>query len=57
MKKFKMIIECVCTSFGGAILGNAIVRTFLHDYKSATILLYIVSVLFIVSYFTERFSE
>lgn len=57
MKIFKDIMCQVNTTFTAAIFGSAIFRTFIGDYKTATILLYIVAVLFIVGYFVERFSK
>lgn len=57
MKAFKDIMCQLSTTLVAAIFGNAIFRTFVGDYKTATILLYIVAVFFIVSYFAERFNK
>ena len=57
MKIFKDAMSVANVTFGAALFGNAIGQTFLGNFKTATILLFVVSSLFIVSYFAERFSK
>lgn len=57
MKIFKDIMCLVNETLGAAMFGAAIRQTFLGNYKTATILLFVVVSLFIVSYCAERFSK
>lgn len=57
MKRFNNIMQSVNTTFGAALLGNAIAQTMKGNYKESTILLFVVSGLFVVGYFTERLSK
>lgn len=57
MKIFKNALCTINTTFGAVLLGHAIGSTIIGDYKVSTILLFIVTGLFTVSYFVERFSK
>lgn len=56
MKIFKEIINIILR-FGTFALGWAIADLFTGDYKSAAWILFATSILFLIGYFTERFSE
>lgn len=57
MKIFKDVMCIVNATLGSALFGNAIGQAFSENYKTATILLLIAAMLFIVGYFVERFSK
>lgn len=57
MRIFKDIMNIVNTTLSAGMFGAAITQTFIGNYKTSTILLFIVASLFIVSYFAERFSD
>lgn len=57
MKIFKDIMNAINVTLGAGMLGTAIGRTIQSDYKTSTILLFVVVSLFIVSYFAERFGK
>lgn len=57
MKIFKDVMCIINATLGSALFGNAVGQTFSENYKAATILLLIATVLFIVGYFVERFSK
>lgn len=57
IKIFKNALCTINTTFSTMLLGHAIGRTITGDYKAATILLFITTALFMVSYFIERFSK
>lgn len=57
MKIFKEVINKIIIYIGGMILGQAIFQTTQSNYKVATIELFVVSGLFIIGYFVERFKN
>ena len=57
MKSFKKIISLVIRTFGAFLFGLGVARMIGGDYKTATYVLFFVSVLFITGYFTERWSN
>lgn len=56
MKNFKEVINIICR-FATFALGWAIADLFTGDYKSAAWILFTTSILFLIGYFTERFSD
>lgn len=57
MDTFKEIMGVVNITLSSALFGAGIVRVFTGDYRAAAYLLLAVSILFIVGYFAERWSE
>lgn len=57
MKIFKEIMAVLCRPFGTFGFGWAVGDLFAGDYKGAAWVLFVVSILFIVGYFTERWSK
>ena len=57
MKVFKEIIGIINRTIGMFCFGWAIPDIFMGDYKVAAWLLFVVSILFIVGYLTERWSN
>ena len=53
MKVFKNILNVICR-FGTFCFGWAIADLFTGDYKSAAWILFAVSIIFMVGWFTER---
>ena len=54
MKVFKEIIGIIVRTFGTFFFGLGVERMICGDYKTATYLLFVASVLFTTGYFTER---
>lgn len=57
MKIFKEVIGVINRTIGTFCFGFASMRVFVGDYKIASWILFVVSILFIVGYFTERWSD
>lgn len=57
MKIFKEVLNKINITFGAILLGQAICQTIQGNYKVATIELFVVTGLYIVGYFVERFSK
>lgn len=57
MKIFKYVLRQINTTFSAAILGSAIYRTAIEDYKITTIMLYVVVSLVFIGYFVEILSN
>lgn len=57
MKVFKEIIAVLCRPFGTFGLGYASYDLFTGDYKNAAWVLFVVSIIFGVGYFTERWNK
>lgn len=57
MKIFKEVIGVINRTIGSFALGFGAVRVFTEDYKTASWILLIVSILFIIGYFIERWSN
>lgn len=57
MDTFKEIMGVVNITLSSVLFGAGIVRVFTGDYRAAAYLLLAVSILFIVGYFAERWSE
>lgn len=57
MKIFKEVMAILCNPIGTFCLGFAMRNLFTGDYKVAAWLLFVVSALFMVGYFAERFSK
>ena len=57
IEMFKDVMNFINIAFGGGFFGASISRVYHRDYKSATYLLLAVSILFMIGYFTERWSS
>lgn len=58
MKIFKQIIYNVNKTFGCLFFGMATSKLFfIKDYKTASYMMFIVAILFIAGYFTEKWSK
>lgn len=57
MKTFKEVISIINRHIGCFGFGWAIADLFTGDYKNAAWVLFVVSILFMVGYFTERWSN
>ena len=57
MKIFKEVIGVINRTISTFCFGYAIADLFTGDYKTASWMLFIVSILFMVGYFTERWSN
>ena len=57
MKIFREIICIINRTIGLFCFGFATNRIFIGDYKVASWLLFAISILFMISYFTERLSN
>ena len=57
MEIFKEVIGIINHTIGTLCFGYAIADLFTGDYKTASWMLFIVSILFVVGYFTERWSK
>lgn len=57
MKIFKEVIFILFRPFGVCWLGLATSNLFAEDYKTAAWMLFVVSIIFGVGYFTERWSK
>lgn len=57
MKIFKEVIGIINRTIGAFAFGFGTVRVFTEDYKTASWVLLIVSILFIIGYFVERWSD
>jgi hypothetical protein len=57
MENLKGIIGIICRTFGAFGFGFAANRMFAQDYKIASWTLLIVSILFMVGYFAERWIQ
>ena len=57
MDKFKKIIYSINKTLGCLWFGIAIGYTSIGELTTALVLLFIVSILFMVGYFTEKWSE
>ena len=55
--KFRDGLELINVTVGMCLFGFAIPEMLLGEYKSAATLLFIVSILFVVGYFTERIAR
>ena len=55
MKTFKNIIEIINATFGNIFFGMSITELFLEkDYRTASYMIFIVAVLFVVGYYVEK---
>lgn len=57
MKKFKRVIYYINRTFGLFLFGGSFAQIILKNYQVATYILLIVSSLFVVGYFIEKWSE
>ena len=57
MENFKDIMGVVNTKFSSALFGAGSVQMLTGNFKMATYMLFVVSILYIVGYFTERWSK
>lgn len=58
MKAFKGFIETVNGTFGSLLFGTSVAELFFNkDYKAASYMMFIVAILFIIGFYTERFVE
>jgi len=57
MKTFRKVIGAINRTFGAFAFGHGIVRMFAKDYEAASWALLIVSILFIIGYYAERWED
>lgn len=57
MHKFKEVVRFMCQHPAALGLGWATGDLLMEDYKSAAWILFVVSIIYLVGYFTERFSK
>lgn len=57
MKIFKKVIYSINKTFGCCFFGMATSKMLMKNYEAATYMLFIVAILFMVGYFTEKWSS
>lgn len=58
MKIFNSIMEVINVTFGNLFFGTSMAELFFNkDYKTASYMMFIVAVLFVVGYYAEKLVE
>lgn len=58
MKTFKNIMEVINVTFGNLFFGTSMAELFFEkDYRTASYMMFIVAILFVVGYYAEKWIE